>query len=68
MTTIITTDGDRLDEIISQHYGADALSATLASVLAANVGLAQFGNTPPAGIRIVLPDQSVITRRRPRLW
>lgn len=68
MTTVVTVEGDALDELIAQHYGASAVSAALATVLAANIGLAQLGNSLPAGIRIVLPDQSAITRQRPSLW
>lgn len=68
MTTIVTVQGDTLDEIIALHYGADALSAAAAAVLAENADLAQLGNDLPAGTRIDLPDQTAVTRRRPALW
>ena len=70
MTTVVTVAGDTLDEIIALHYGPDddAVSAALAAVLAANIGLARIGPSLPAGTRIVLPDQTTSTRQRPRLW
>ena len=68
MTTIRTVDGDTLDELVVLHYGEAAFSAALAAVLSANPGLAELGASPPAGTRIVLPDQAAITRRRPTLW
>ena len=33
MTTIVTVDGDTLDEIIVLHYGAEVVSAALTAVL-----------------------------------
>ena len=66
--TIVTVEGDALDEIVALHYGADALSDALAAVLAANAGLAGLGNNPPAGTRIDLPDRTAVARRRPALW
>ena len=68
MTTIVTVEGDTLDEIIAQHYGAEAVSAALTAVLIENSGLAQLGNSLPGGIRIRLPEQNTITRQRPALW
>lgn len=68
MTTIVTVDGDTLDEIIALHYGPEAVSAALTAVLLENSGLAQLGNNLPAGIRIRLPEQNTITRQRPTLW
>ena len=67
MTTIVTVDGDTLDEIIALHYGPE-VSASLTAVLIENSGLAQLGNSLPAGIRIRLPEQDTITRQRPTLW
>ena len=68
MTTIVTVNGDTLDEIIVLHYGAEVVSAALTAVLSENPGLAQIGNSLPAGIRIRLPEQNTITRQRPALW
>ena len=68
MTTIVTVDGDTLDEIIALHYGPEVVSAALTAVLIENSGLAQLGNSLPAGIRIRLPAQDTITRQRPTLW
>lgn len=68
MTKIVTVEGDALDEIITLHYGADALSDALTAVLAANAGLARLGNDLPAGTRIDLPDRTAVARRRPTLW
>ena len=68
MTTVLTVQGDTLDDLIAQHYGADAVSAALGAVLAANVGLAELSNVLPAGVRIVLPAPTIITRQWPALW
>ena len=68
MTTIVTVDGDALDEIIALHYGPEAVSAALTAILLENSGLARLGNNLPAGIRIRLPEQNTITRQRPTLW
>ena len=68
MTTIVTTEGDALDEIIALRYGPESVSAALTAVLIENSGLAQLGNSLPAGIRIRLPEQNTITRQRPTLW
>ena len=67
-TTIVTVDGDTLDEIIALRYGAAAVSAALTAVLKENSGLAQIGNSLPPGIRIRLPEQNTITRQRSALW
>ena len=68
--SITTTAGDELDVLLAAHYGAGAVNQALAVVLAANIGLAQHGNRPPAGTRIVLPDlpAASATRQRVRLW
>ena len=68
MTTIVTDDGDTLDEIIALHYGPEVVSVALTAVLIENSGLAQLGNSLPAGIRIRLPAQDTITHQRPTLW
>ena len=67
MTTITTVEGDELDLLLAEHYGAALSSVALASVLDANLGLAQLGFRPPAGTRIVLPDLEP-DRRRITLW
>lgn len=67
MTVITTVEGDELDELVGQHYGVDAVSAGLAAVLAANLGLAAHGIRIPGGTRIVLPDLPA-TARRVALW
>ncbi|CAD5596484.1 tail protein X [Escherichia coli] len=51
-----TTDGDMLDDICQRHYGSAGLNQSLAAVLEANPGLADFGPVYPAGVEIVLPD------------
>lgn len=68
MTTIVTTAGDTLDELVFAHYGPDVFSAALTAVLAANIGLARVGDNLPPGTRIVLPEQDAVTRQRPALW
>ena len=68
MTTIVTIEGDTIDGLVAEHYGVHAVSTAIPSVLEANIGLADRGNTLPAGLRIVLPDQSAITSERPPLW
>lgn len=67
MTVISTVEGDELDLLLAEHYGADRASAALAAVLRANLGLAALGFRPPAGTRIVLPDLPA-TKRRATLW
>ena len=61
MTSIVTLDGDHLDALLVQHYGVDAAPVALATVLAANIGLAAHGPTLPPGVRIVLPDVAPVT-------
>ncbi|HGH3389916.1 TPA: tail protein X [Citrobacter freundii] len=51
-----TTDGDMLDDICRRHYGRAGLNQSLAAVLEANPGLADFGPVYPAGVEIILPD------------
>ena len=54
--TITTTAGDELDVLLAARYGGERVNQALAAVLVANLGLAQHGNRPPAGTRIILPD------------
>ena len=67
MTTILTVAGDHLDDLIARHYGATVMSIALEAVLLANIGLSAYGPTPPAGLRIILPDIAPETPAI-RLW
>lgn len=53
----VSSDGDVLDQVVSQHYG-DTLDGKVEAVLAANPGLAGLGAVLGAGVRITLPDLS----------
>ncbi len=53
-TTIITTDGDVLDEICWHHYGRHA--GTVEAVLDANRELSNLDPILPEGLAIELPD------------
>lgn len=68
--TITTTAGDELDVLLAAHYGAGAVNQALTVVLTENIGLAQHGNRPPAGTRIVLPvlPAAGAAQQRTRLW
>lgn len=55
-TTYQTRDGDMLDLICFDYYGAAALNQSVAAVLEANRGLADYGSRFPAGVSITLPD------------
>ena len=68
MTTVVSVEGDVLDEIVAPHYGAAFVSDAIAAVLSANIGLGLIGPSLPTGTRIALPELSGITRHRPRLW
>ena len=68
MTTLVTIDGDALDALVVQHYGAAAASAGLAAVLAANRGLAAQGPILPAGLVLRLPDPPLPEPPRTRAW
>ena len=61
MTSIVTLDGDHLDALLARHYGVDAAAGALATVLAANIGLAEHGPALPAGLRVALPDVAPVT-------
>ena len=54
MVTIVTTEGDMVDEIVFQHYGS--ISGYLEKVLEVNRHLAKYGPVLPAGIKIKLPE------------
>lgn len=53
METVVTQDGDMVDEIAHRHYGTH--EGTTAAVLDANPGLAALGPVLPAGVTIILP-------------
>lgn len=66
--SISTLEGDFLDDLVAQHYGAAAASGALSVVLAANPGLAARGPVLPAGVTIVLPDLPPAHAGVLRLW
>ena len=66
--TISTLDGDFLDELVVQHYGAEVASGALSAVLEANLGLAARGPALPGGVVIVLPDLAPADSGVLRLW
>ena len=53
-TTYITRDGDTVDYVAWRFYGGAVLGAT-EQVLEANPGLAAYGPSLPAGLRLALP-------------
>ncbi len=66
--TLVTLQGDYLDELIAEHYGIGAVPAALEAVLAANLGLAQRGPVLPAGVRLVFPDITPASGTVVNLW
>ena len=60
-----TRQGDSLDEICWRYYGHSSL---VEKVLEANPDLAEIGPVLPAGVRIVLPEQSEPVEIPVRLW
>lgn len=64
----VCKDGDVLDQLVTNHYGA-ASDISVEAVLAANDLLAANGPILPAGLRIELPAFDVIAPVEPvRLW
>lgn len=63
-----TKDGDMLDSICRDYYGAS--SGYVEQVLTANPGLAELGPVYDAGVEIILPDVSTTsnTSARVSLW
>ena len=62
-----TREGDVLDWICWKHYKKQ--SGAVEAVLAANNGLADFGDILPAGLEIILPELSLPkTDQLVRLW
>lgn len=66
--TYRTKDGDMLDAICFERYGAT--SGTVEAVLAANPGLAELGPVYDAGVDILLPDiaATAATKTTFSLW
>jgi phage tail protein X len=62
METIITSEGDMVDQLAYRHYGTH--EGTTATILKANPGLAAMGPVLPAGVEIKLP---VIERPVPEI-
>jgi phage tail protein X len=62
METIITSEGDMVDQLAYRHYGTH--EGTTAAILEANPGLAAMGPVLPAGVEIKLP---VIERPVPEI-
>jgi phage tail protein X len=69
-STYTTHDGDRIDLVVYDHYGACAgfLEAVLDDP--ANRGLAAHGPNLPAGVVITLPDlpTTATTVQTVRIW
>lgn len=64
-----TRDGDVLDAICADYYGAENLPYTVTQVLEANRGLADRGAVYPAGLLITLPELTAPAASSPfRLW
>jgi phage tail protein X len=53
--TYVTSEGDQVDDIAARYYGSTS-NLVVEQVLEANPGLADYGPTLPAGLRLVLPD------------
>lgn len=53
MDTIITSEGDMVDELAFRHYGTH--EGTTEAIMDANPGLAARGPVLPAGVTITLP-------------
>lgn len=53
METIITSEGDMVDQLAFRHYGTH--EGTTEAILDANPGLAVLGPVLPAGLTINLP-------------
>lgn len=60
--TYQTRDGDMVDLICFDQYGAEALDQSVVAVLEANRGLADYGPQLPAGLTLILPDWQVEAR------
>ncbi len=70
MIAIVTVQGDQLDALLAEHYGAHRLSDALAAVLAdpRNLELARHGPVLPGGLRIVLPEIPPAAPPGAELW
>lgn len=66
MKTVMTRDGDMLDQLCKTHLGSEQM---VPKVLSLNPGLAALGPVYEAGLMIVLPDAEPVTARpQIRLW
>lgn len=61
---VVCDPSDMLDLICFDSYGAAALNQSVAAVLEANRGLADYGSRFPAGVSITLPDWVSCARRQ----
>ncbi len=64
--TLITTDGDTIDEICHRHYGTTA--DVTEAVITANPHLLNHPPRLPAGLPITLPLIETEPARHRRLW
>lgn len=55
MPFYLSKDGETVDRIVWQHYGRQN-ERVVETVLEVNPGLAGYGPTLPAGVRIELPE------------
>ncbi len=63
-----TRDGDTVDAIAWRVYGSTS-NQVVESVLAANVGLADYGPILPAGVTITLPEIAAPAKAKGiKLW
>lgn len=53
-----TKAGDFVDQICYGYYGAAGINQSIAAVLEANPGIADYGPDLPAGVPVVLPTWS----------
>jgi phage tail protein X len=68
MTTYTTSAGDTVDYIAWKYYGQTD-KQTVEQVLAANVGLADYGPILPANIQVQLPALAKpATAKGVKLW
>lgn len=66
-TTIITIDGDMLDQLVFAHYGHTS-GRVIEQVLDDNPGLANHGPILPANVQIRLPEILTAKKEGVRLW
>lgn len=61
MTTYTTREGDTADYIAWKYYG-DTIARATEQLLEANLGLADYGPSLPAGLQVTLPDIDTTTK------